>query len=183
MSVQVKRRRDTASFLSTFTGAVGELIVDTTNKLVQVHDGVTAGGWLPNGKSPAPLVQANDASAVKHGGGVKIACAEELLTLSGATVDSTITFPNQCLILGVSLRVVAAITGATSFDIGRAGGTANEFGNDVGISAGTTNSGILGNPNGNYASTAVRLTANGGNFTGGQVRVQLTYLTLDPPTS
>lgn len=45
MSIQVKRRREAAAFLSTFTGAQGELVVDTTNNRVQVHDGVTAGGW------------------------------------------------------------------------------------------------------------------------------------------
>ena len=45
MSVQVKRRRDTAANLATFTGAQAELLVDTTNNRVQVHDGVTAGGW------------------------------------------------------------------------------------------------------------------------------------------
>ena len=49
MSVQVKYRRDTALFLSTFTGADGELLVDTTSKRVQVHDAVTAGGF------PAPV--------------------------------------------------------------------------------------------------------------------------------
>ncbi len=45
MSVQVKRRRDTAANLGSFAGAQAELIVDTTNNRVQVHDGVTAGGW------------------------------------------------------------------------------------------------------------------------------------------
>lgn len=45
MSVQVKRRRDTAANLASFTGAQAEILVDTTNNRVQVHDGVTAGGW------------------------------------------------------------------------------------------------------------------------------------------
>ena len=45
MSVQVKRRRDTASNVAAYTGAQGELIVDTTNNRVTVHDGVTSGGW------------------------------------------------------------------------------------------------------------------------------------------
>lgn len=44
MSVQVKRRRETAAFLSTYVGAAGELLVDTTAWRVQVHDGATAGG-------------------------------------------------------------------------------------------------------------------------------------------
>ena len=45
MSVQVRRRRETAAFLSTFVGAQGELLVDTTNNRVQLHDGATPGGW------------------------------------------------------------------------------------------------------------------------------------------
>jgi hypothetical protein len=45
MSVQVKRRRDTAANVAAYTGAQGELIVDTTNNRVTVHDGATAGGW------------------------------------------------------------------------------------------------------------------------------------------
>ena len=45
MSVQVKRRRDTQVNVAAYVGAQGELIVDTTNNRVTVHDGVTPGGW------------------------------------------------------------------------------------------------------------------------------------------
>ncbi|HET6377932.1 MAG TPA: hypothetical protein VFG05_06445 [Methylocella sp.] len=185
MSVQVKRRRESASFLSTFTGAQGELIVDTTNNRLQVHDGATPGGWLPLGMSPAPVVEGKDGSNAKHGGNIAFACVEELLTLSRASVASSIAFPNQSLIFGVACRVVADITGSgvTGFKIGRTGGTDNEFGTISSLTAGTTNSGILGNPNGNYANTTVTVTAIGGNFSGGQVRLQLCYLLLNPPAS
>lgn len=44
MSVQVKYRRGTTTEHATFTGAVGEITVDTTKKTAVVHDGVTAGG-------------------------------------------------------------------------------------------------------------------------------------------
>lgn len=44
MSKQVKMRRGTATEHATFTGVVGEVTVDTTNKTVRVHDGSTAGG-------------------------------------------------------------------------------------------------------------------------------------------
>lgn len=44
MSTQVQRRRGTTAQHSTFTGAVGELTVDTDKKTVVVHDGATAGG-------------------------------------------------------------------------------------------------------------------------------------------
>lgn len=41
---QIQRRRGTTAEHSTFTGALGELTVDTDKKTVVVHDGSTAGG-------------------------------------------------------------------------------------------------------------------------------------------
>lgn len=117
-----------------------------------------------------------------NGGTLRLRVIEEHLTgLSGATVTSTAAFPNQCIILGVSLRVTTTITGATSFSCGD-GTTAGRFGGSLGLAAGTTNQGTIG-PSGNYATTNVVLTANGSNFTGGAVRVCLLYLELVAPTS
>jgi hypothetical protein len=44
MTKQVQRRRGTATQHTSFTGAEGEISVNTTNKSAHVHDGVTAGG-------------------------------------------------------------------------------------------------------------------------------------------
>jgi hypothetical protein len=44
MAIQVKFRRGTATQHNSFTGANGEITVDTTNKTLRVHDGATAGG-------------------------------------------------------------------------------------------------------------------------------------------
>ena len=44
MSIEVKFRRGTATQHLSFTGANGEITVDTTNKTLRVHDGVTVGG-------------------------------------------------------------------------------------------------------------------------------------------
>lgn len=44
MATQVQRRRGTTTQHATFTGAEGELTVDTTKDTVVVHDGTTAGG-------------------------------------------------------------------------------------------------------------------------------------------
>ena len=44
MSTQVQYRRGTGSQNNAFTGALGEITVDTTNWTLRVHDGVTAGG-------------------------------------------------------------------------------------------------------------------------------------------
>lgn len=44
MSRQIQIRRGTATDHSNFTGAMGEVTMDTTNKTLRVHDGVTVGG-------------------------------------------------------------------------------------------------------------------------------------------
>ena len=44
MSKQVQFRRGTTSQHSSFTGAAGEITVDTDKDVVVVHDGSTAGG-------------------------------------------------------------------------------------------------------------------------------------------
>ena len=45
MATALKLRRGTTSEHSTFTGAEGEITVDTTKDTVVVHDGSTAGGF------------------------------------------------------------------------------------------------------------------------------------------
>ena len=44
MAKQLQLRKGTATEHDTFTGANGEVTVDTTNKTLRVHDGTTAGG-------------------------------------------------------------------------------------------------------------------------------------------
>ncbi len=44
MSTQVQYRRGTAVQNNSFTGALAEITVDTTNLTLRVHDGITAGG-------------------------------------------------------------------------------------------------------------------------------------------
>ena len=51
MAIQIQLRQGTTTEHNTFKGAVGEVTVDTTNKTLRVHDGVTAGG--------TPLLTAN----------------------------------------------------------------------------------------------------------------------------
>ena len=45
MSTQVQYRRGSAGENNAFTGALGEITVDTTNSTLRIHDGVTAGGF------------------------------------------------------------------------------------------------------------------------------------------
>jgi len=56
MSLAVQRRRGTTADHATFTGAVGELTVDTDKKTVVVHDGLTAGGTPLAKEADIPVV-------------------------------------------------------------------------------------------------------------------------------
>jgi hypothetical protein len=106
---------------------------------------------------------------------------EDVTVDSGAFKDSTITIPNRSILLTVNVRVLTAVTGASSFDVGISGET-SKFGGSIGIGADSTNIGIIG-PTAFYSDTAVRLTANGSDFTGGVIRTTMQYLQPRGPWS
>jgi len=58
MPTQVQFRRGTTTQNNNFTGASGELAVDTTLNTLRVHDGSTAGGWELLRKDVSNLVTA-----------------------------------------------------------------------------------------------------------------------------
>lgn len=100
-------------------------------------------------------------------------------TVSGTAVDTTIVIPDRAIVLAVSTRTIAAVTGATSYDCGL-DGEPSKFGGALGVAEGSSNVGVIG-PTAIYADTAVRLTANGGAFTGGAVRVTVHALAFRAP--
>lgn len=109
-----------------------------------------------------------------HGGKTEFRTEEELITLAGATTNSTLLIPNGAILYAVSNRVVTAITGATSYNCGDID-SPSRFGGGLGIGLGSLNRGQIG-PMPYYADKAVIYTAIGGNFTGGQVRMTMHYL-------
>jgi|SRR5487761_1519608 hypothetical protein len=182
-AVQVQYRRGTAAQVAAFTGAAGEMVIDTTNNRVVVQDGATAGGF--------PAAKLADAGSVtgQNGSSVQLGLLEDLVTCSGASSVSTKQIPNRAIVLAVSVYVVTAIAGATSFNVdattnasGGAGTTSGQFGAGLGIAAGSSNSGVIG-PTAWYAASTVKLTANGGSFTAGSVRISIQYLLGNSPTS
>jgi hypothetical protein len=128
-----------------------------------------AGGWQSR------IVVTNNGAAI----GMDI--GEEEAVCSGASVTTSIAIPARAIVLAVSVRSTEAITGASSFDCGIASEPA-KFGGALGIAPGSTNIGVIG-PTAFYADTPIMLTANGGNFTGGKVRVAIQYLTFSAPNS
>jgi len=185
MSVQVKRRRDTAANIAavSFVPASGELVVDTTNNRVLVGDGATVGGW-PAAKLSEVLTGSTALAQLAlgaFGSALKFQIIEQLVTLSGATTTAPTQIPANCIVLGVGSRTVTTVTGATSYSVGVTG-TTGQFGSTLNIAAGSTNYGIIG-PTGFYSATNLIVTSAGGSFTGGTVRLAIFCLLVTPPTS
>jgi hypothetical protein len=116
------------------------------------------------------------------GGSLTLRAVEEELALTGSFAESALaTIPNRAIVFGVATRTTEAVAGASSYDCGIAGEPA-KFGGSLGAAAGSTNIGVIG-PQAFYANTPIRLTANGGNFTGGRVRLVLYHLALTAPSA
>lgn len=106
---------------------------------------------------------------------------EQEVTLSGASTATSVTIPNRAIVLAVSTRTTAAITGAASYNCGVAGET-SKFGGALGVAKNASNVGVVG-PTAYYADTPVVLSAVGGSFVGGKVRVAIHVLRFDAPAA
>ena len=83
MAIQIQLRQGTTTEHNTFTGAVGEVTVDTTKDTLVVHDGVTAGGTVLAKVSEVPSLVPQTTEAVA--GKAKIATT----TIAQAGVNDT----------------------------------------------------------------------------------------------
>jgi hypothetical protein len=97
--------------------------------------------------------------------------------LAGASVATTVAIPNRAIVLGVSTRTSVAVTGATSYSCGVVGDV-GKFGSSLGVAKNASNIGVIG-PTAYYADTPVVITAAGGGFTGGKVRVAIHLMRFD----
>ena len=111
------------------------------------------------------------------------------LTGASVTTSGANEIPPNCIVFAVGARTVTAITGATSYSVGDASGygdssaSASRFGSGLNIAAGSTNYGLIG-PTAFYGSaTPIVLTAAGGNFTTGSVRLSIHLAFCSPSTS
>jgi len=173
MSVQVQLRRDTLANLQANHGAQGELFVTTDTNELFVQDGTTNGGFVASARRGVngSFLQLNTLEG-----------SIETITPGGTTYSTTLQIPARAMVVGVSHRVIATITGSTAFEIG-VSGTPAMFATGLGTAAGSNNAGI-GGPNTFYSATPLLLTSTaGGNFTGGTIRISIQYLTMGPPTS
>jgi len=126
----------------------------------------------------------SDRIAAAPGGAATLAAIAEIdHVLSPGPTDTTAAFiPDKAIVLGVSARVIADITGATSWALG-VSGAFDRYGSGFGVSTGAFADGVTGTPQAYYGGTALLLTASGGDFSGGTVRIAAHYLAISPPAS
>lgn len=88
MTKRVQRRRGTTAQHASFTGVEGELTVNTTNKSVHVHDGVTAGGIQ---MARADLTNVSDANLnTALSGNTLASLVITSADINGGTIDGTV---------------------------------------------------------------------------------------------
>ena len=115
-----------------------------------------------------------------HGAATAFHILEADHTLSaGASNDTSFVLPDRAIVFGVTGRVLTGITGATSWSLGVAA-DASRYGSGIGASSGSTVVGPSG-PVTYWTDTPLRLTAAGGDFTGGTLRLAIHYALLTGP--
>lgn len=105
MSTQVQFRRGTTAETSSFIGALGEVTVDTTQKICVVHDGTTNGGF--------PLLR-EDGTNMRLSPGSLSSCALKFANDPNTGLISS--GPDQIsIVTGGVARVTIDSSGTTSF--------------------------------------------------------------------
>lgn len=136
--------------------------------------------WLqlvPEGGSASRTVASS-----AHGASLSLSVLEEdIATTSGSYIESTIEIPNRAIVFGVCCRTITNVGGVTSYDCGLGAGQ-SQFGGSLGITAGASNAGVIG-PQAFYTPTKIGLSANGGSFSAGLVRVAIHFLEAGVPNA
>lgn len=116
------------------------------------------------------------------GAATRARVVETLLEIApGGVAETGPIIPAGAQVIGVTGRVEATITGtALSMALGVADAE-DRYGHGLGLAAGSWIRGLSGTPVTYYAPTALRLSAEGGAFAGGAVRLCTHLWELDPP--
>lgn len=121
--------------------------------------------------------------SVRDGAFMRAALVQaDVMMLAGGGFESSVIIPDRAMVIGVTGRVIDAIAGAnlTGWRLGVAG-SSNRYGSGVGLQAGSSVNGVTSQPVSYYAPTPLRIEPEGGDFTGGSVRLAVHFLVLTPP--
>jgi len=133
-----------------------------------------------------PLAYSKMSSATVKSAGLRTITVVKDITLTGASVSFISFIPAGATVLGVSGIVTTAITGATGYTVGVAAEAARYVNTNT-LTQGSTftpaqQSVTELNPRIYFANTDIIVTAKTSNFTGGSMRVALTYTTISAPS-
>lgn len=125
-----------------------------------------------------------DAIVVSVGGaGTSWRIAEiDHVLAAGATSTTVNVIPKNAQVIGVTGRVISAISGAgvASWKVG-VPGAATRYGYGLGLALNSWAKGVSGQPLTYYADTPLLLSADAGTFAAGTVRLAVHYLELAVP--
>jgi hypothetical protein len=135
----------------------------------QMFDGAA---WVPDAVAVSPNGAAMTWRVVEF---------DHPLTAGGSNTTA-VAIPHQAQVIGVTGRVVEALTGVglTGWRIGVAGSD-TRYGSGLGIASGSYLVGLSGAPVTYYAPTPLLLSAEGGSFSGGLLRLAISLVELLPP--
>lgn len=121
----------------------------------------TGSGWAQVGLGMAP-----------SGAGMSIRSIEiDHAVQAGSTSTTAAILPAGSTVFAITGIVTADITGgATGFQLGVAG-SVDRYGSGIGVAAGSWLRGLTSSPLAYYTDTPLLLTAEGGSFSGGTVRL------------
>ncbi len=121
--------------------------------------------------------------ASAHGATTRMTIVEgDHVLAAGTTSEPDFVIPDRAVVLGVTGRVVEAVTGASSWHLGVAADPLR-YGNYIDIAPGSTVVGVSGMPCAYYDATPLVVTAEGGAFTGGKLRLAIHCLELTGPAA
>lgn len=122
-------------------------------------------------------------SVTANGAGLRHRSVEiDHAVAAGASSTTGPVIPSHALVYGVTGRVVSEITGtATGWQIGIAGVSPDRYGTGYGTGAGSWARGLTSSPLAYFEDTVLTLTAEGGSFAGGRVRLAVHLAELALP--
>jgi len=123
--------------------------------------------WLPE-KQPYLIKQLN-------GEYLRIGHLQEDIKLAGKETASNIKIPHHTIAIAVNVRVMSKIIGTDTFSIG-IDDYQNRYGNKIKGAKNSTNIGMTGQLITTWEDTAINLTADKDQFSGGVVRLTIQYL-------
>lgn len=127
MATQIQWRKGTTAQHTTFTGAIGEVTVDTDKDVVVVHDGTTAGGHPAAKESDLTAhlndaVDAHDASAISN-----VPAGNIVATTVQAAIDELDSEKIATSAIGATVQAYDALLAGIAADTTHLGGFRNKI--------------------------------------------------------